>query len=519
MSLGPEGQMPAEDTAELGGSDSSIARRLFRYVNADEWSDYRTIISLFADTFFSEFSPDEIATLLADKGLELEPQVVSSRLEQLRLWGNLSVSSSVGSPSSVADYYKRRNRYLITPSGQEVHGLVEGVLARVDQVQDLSPGQLSSLRDALVELNKVDVQTCEPKLLAELVGRVFLPHEAFTSEITQFFAQINEWQARYDLDAEEFSFFAQVLSSYVGERLEEIQNTSRPIGHHLNQLQPKIPTIVIRMAGGLAALVATADLAESISVRKQAGSSQSDWDYLISWFLSTADKPSRIDHLGRDATAAIRTLTLNLVRLSRIGVSASSRRTDFLRLAKFFDEAQTSEDAQRIASAAYGLFPSVHLGTLSEDAADPLPTETSWWDAPRAAVPVSLRERADTTNRGATTPLRDRRGAAAHVRRLREDELAKGLAVDAELLQFGKLDNAVLTPQGLRRFQELLSRATHRPAGSDGIRRSADQRIVCLVESDPDTSTTVSDPSGSLTLRGLRVWVEPATSSATQGGG
>ena len=58
------------------------------------------------------------------------------RLESLRNWGNLEVSASVGAVSTVADYYKRRNRYLITRVGQEVHELVENVLAQVDDVRD-----------------------------------------------------------------------------------------------------------------------------------------------------------------------------------------------------------------------------------------------------------------------------------------------------------------------------------------------------------------------------------------------
>ena len=95
-----------------------------------------------------------------------------------------------------------------------------------------------------------------------------------------------------------------------------------------------------------------------------------------------------------DAVAAIRTLTLNLTRLSRMGVGASSRRADFLRLATFFDDVSaTDDDRHRLAAAAFGLYPSNHYGVVADDAGDPVPTATSWWIAPRAPVPISLRER------------------------------------------------------------------------------------------------------------------------------
>ena len=85
--------------------------------------------------------------------------------------------------------------------------------------------------DALRVLAEVDVATCDPQRLADLVEAVFDPHQTFTSEITQFFAAINQWQSRYDLSAEELSFFTQVLVRYVTERLDEIERgvaTDRP---------------------------------------------------------------------------------------------------------------------------------------------------------------------------------------------------------------------------------------------------------------------------------------------------
>ena len=201
-------------------TDPDAARRLFRYVTAEEWRDYRAIVAVFAGTFFAEFTPDDVAQLLGRAGTDLDVLMVSNRLEQLRVWGNLTVSSSVGSPSSLADYYKRRNRYLITRAGQEVHGLVEGVLSRIDEVRDVSAGRLRSLRDAVVALDGLDIDTADPVQLADAVRAVFDPHEAFTDEVTQFFAAINQWQARSDLTTDEFRCFAEVLVGYVGDRLD-----------------------------------------------------------------------------------------------------------------------------------------------------------------------------------------------------------------------------------------------------------------------------------------------------------
>lgn len=498
-------------------TDPNEARRLFRYVTVEEWRDYRAIMSIFADTYFAEFAPDDVTRQLAGLGTDLDVAVVADRLEQLRAWGNLTVSSSVGNPSSIADYYKRRHRYLITRAGQEVHELIDSVLSRVDEVRDVSTGRLRTIRDELARLIQLDIETCDPTVLTDSVRAIFDPHQAFTSEITQFFAAINQWQARYDLMPDEFRFFAEVLVGYVGDRLDEIERMSRPIGVSLAFLEPSVQRITERMAGGLADRVEAAGLADTVSVTHQAGSDTADWDHLRAWFRATGGRPSRIERLSREAVAAIRTLTLNLTRLSRVGVGASSRRADFLRLAQLFAEARDATSCHHLAAGAFGLFGSVHLGVLGDDAGDPTATSASWWEAPRAAVAISLRERGDTNPRGQATPLRDRRIEAELIRRRRQVDLEARAEVDAELLAIGDLDGATVSVNALSRVQLLLGRATHRAVQPDGTRRADDLDIVCVVRSGPGQSTTLSTVEGSLTLLGLRVTIEPARQSSLVG--
>jgi hypothetical protein len=156
--------------AVQGSNEQAIGRDLFRYLVTSEWADYRAIMGVFADTFFSEFTPEDVAARLADAGLALETAIVGERLDSLRRWGNLTVSSAVGNPKSIQDYYRRRNRYLITRPGQEVHQLVEGVLTRVDAVTDVSTARLRALIDALDRLAALDAHREDPNVLADAAG-------------------------------------------------------------------------------------------------------------------------------------------------------------------------------------------------------------------------------------------------------------------------------------------------------------------------------------------------------------
>jgi uncharacterized protein (TIGR02677 family) len=490
----------------MSDADVDAGRRLFRYITGDEWQEYRQILSIFAGTFFSEFTTEEVEQRLAANGILVELGTVAERLESLRRWGNLTVSSAVGTPSSLADYYKRRNRYLITRAGQDVHESVEGVLARVDEVRDVSTGRLRSLLDALRALIDTDPGTCDPERLADLVRAVFDPHQAFTSEITQFFAAINQWQSRYDLTADEFSFFAQVLVGYVTERLDEIERASRPIAAALRSLADQVPVIVERANRGLSARVEEAGLSASVVVSRTPGSSPDDWEHLAGWFVGRGQRPARMDQLRLDAVAAIRTLTLNLTRLSRVGVGASSRRGDLLRLARLVADS-SGEQTARLVNAAFGMHRANHFGAPSSDADDPVSNATSWWDAPLAVVPISLRDRGETTIRGNASPIADRSGAERDLRRRRELELVAARRVDTELLGHDQLDGCHLSTAGLARFEQLVGQALAQlPINAQRV-EVADGTLVCLVERTRQRATTVSSPEGTLSVQDLSVSV------------
>ncbi len=461
-------------------ADSTHPRLLFRYLGGEEWNEYREILRVFTGTFFAEFTPDEVVDRLATAGVEIDGDVVPMRLESLRGWGNLTVSSSVGQPASLDDYYRRRNRYLITRGGQEAFEFVEGLMATVDQIGDV---QLGRMRDLLAALEAVE----RGDDLTDSVRRVFELHESFTTEITQFFAELNLWQSRYDLTADEVQFFANVLVNYVAEQLHEIEQSMRPIGRVIERVRVRLPELLPQLHAGLAARVDQAGLGDQVSVRRLAGASESDWDHLAGWFVATDDRPARLEVITRQAFAAVRALTANLTRLSRESLGAASRRADFARLAGIFHSAESAERAHDLASAAFGLGSCRHLGRVADDHADPTSSITAWRDAPRAAIPVSLRARGEISQRGRTTPIRDRATERDRLRRARELERVEIDRIRSELLEAanndGELDGVELSIAAFRALRDAMGRS--RTGGSaDGFtcelrRHSGSSRIRC----------------------------------------
>ena len=506
-------------TGESGGSINDIdlddrtgARLLFRYLSGEEWHEYRAILKIFAGTFFAEFTPEDIILSVTEDGVD--PTVVPDRLESLRRWGNLTVSSSIGNPSSLDDYYRRRKRYLITRSGQEVYDLVEGVLAGADEIIDVQAGRLRDLNQALTKLG--DYRTSgfdrvDSNDLTDAVRTVFDLHENFTTELTQFFAELNLLQSRYNLNADEVQFFASVLVSYVGDQLNEIERMVRPIARSLEQITPQIPDLLTALQPGLAERVEEAGLGKGVAVRRMSGTTESEWRHLAAWFLPTTGRASRLGQYTRQAVAAVRALTANVTRLSRAGLGAASRRADFVRLASFFNQAATKEEAHKIASAAFGLGSCRHLGRLSEDADDPAPTVTPWRDAPRAVVPVSLRERGDISPRGGTTPVRDRHKEHDLMRRRREQDRVVRRTSAAELLARadadGRIDGSRISVEAFAMLRDLIGRSRPGRSADPATRVSTEEGVRCEVRREAGAHTVVCCPDGQFEMYDLVVTV------------
>ena len=160
---------------------------------------------------------------------------------------------------------------------------------------------------------------------------------------------------------------------------------------------------------------------------------------------------------------------------------------------------------------------------FAADCDDPESSATSWRDAPRAIVPVSLRERGDTTQRGRPTPVRDRRRERELIERDRERSRAAAEATAAELLSCadsgGRIDGARMSVACFSMLRELVSRSGHGGDVHADVRTVTEPGIRCTVTRVPGASTVVECPDGRLVMHGLVVSVaDPATARASSKG-
>ena len=506
----PDLDPAARNDVHNGGPPQSLTR-LFRYLTSTEASEYHAILNVFADTFFDELTAEDVTAAL--DGSRINPDMVPARLTQLAVWGNLTTSSSVQECATIEDYQRRHGRYLLTGAGLQILRLVEQFTAEAETVPEVRLGRLRHLASALgrvaqiVEAGIPDDSVTE---LGDAVLEVFDSYLRFKEELERFFVQINEWQSHYDLTPQQVRDFAQVLTGYVLDRIDEITQATEPVATELGRILPQLPEMLSRLPSGLDQHSVAGTAAFTVSATP--GSVADHWERLARLFApATGSRRSQLDEYLSKAAAAADALLDNVIRLARGTVG--SKRADLLRLAAFFHNAGSDDLAHDIAAAALGVGPCRSLAFPVDPDADPEPTpNTRWEEAPVAAVPISLRTRGPIGPKGLPTPIPDRRAAIQAIKDRRERQLRRRHRAASALLEAaasdGSIDGAYISADALELLCELVasSRYSAPHTGPPPTREG----LQCMLRAVPAAITTVDSDQGTLTFEGLIVSVTEA---------
>ena len=393
------------------GSDRVEAERLrlYAYATAPEASSYVAIMRLFVGALLAEWSAHD----LVGRGLDLPVEAIDQRLRYLEEHGNLLASPREVRVTSIADYQRQPARYTATSLGVRVHRQVEEVLTAAGGAREVPRELLAAVAHrltALAGMSPAELAATDPAGMAETVSTVFLQFETFAGAVTDFYSYVGSVLARADLDDEEWLGFKHLLLDYLETIVESVTRHTAAIRLALDRLERHVELVVERAAAAdpaVEALRAASPGGEG--VERARGRSVDDWAELRAWFGAPGDRASGAQQLRAAAVRAVGALLANVKRMN----AASSRETSlcrhFLRLAAWFDAA-TPDDAHVLYTSAFALYGARHLGVpLDPDVADALPATTSWWWAPAAPVPVSIRERGDRNPRGRVVRVADHR--------------------------------------------------------------------------------------------------------------
>lgn len=485
--------------------------RLYGYASAPEAPTYVAIMRLFVGALLAEWSAHD----LAERGIDLPIEVIEERLRYLEQHGNLLTSPREVRVTTIAEYQRQPARYTATSLGVRVQRQVEEVLAAAGGAREVPRELLAAVANRLAELATratTALGRADPTELAEQVATVFLQFEAFASSVTDFYSYVGSVLARADLDDDEWIGFKHLLIDYLETIVESVTRHSATIRRALDRLRPALPMLLDRIAAADPAgerLRAASPGGEG--VERVRGRSMDDWLELQVWFGDGDDREAGAQKLRAAAVRAVGALLQNVKRMNSASSRETSLRRHFLRLAGWFDDA-TPEEAHVLFTSAFALYGARNLGvSLDADVADALPATASWWTAPPARVPVSLRERGDRTPRGRVSPVADNRVQKERLveeRRRLADE--RDRAVDELLAVGNRLDEMRLSGPAFQVLLELLAQATAQfgPDLAGATAALVDAEVVLRVEPFEGTMTLRS-VLGSLVIDGFRLVVVP----------
>ncbi|GAA3623678.1 hypothetical protein GCM10022236_27570 [Microlunatus ginsengisoli] len=487
-----------------------------RYAVNEEAASYLAIMGLFTtgmSGFLSDQSADEVTDRLAEQGFVLDRDAVDLRLSYLVEHGNLARSPREAEARSVREYLSNRARYQLTQRGELVHRQVEELLAHSETAREVSSEMLPGILTGIEELAGIGhrrIEGTDSRDVAARIATLFAQFEVLVSSTRQFYSYLTQVLSRFDLGRDEFELFKSALLDYLQRFIDEISRYTPQVADRLSELGPSV-----------SALCAWANAGERLvgvdgsQARRATGLDPADWASLRTWFVGAPGRRSDAENVRRLATDAMRSLLVNLRRIAAGADRQQGRYSDLVRLAGWFDTAD-DDRAHELWAATFGLYSARHLGFGADDEGDPVPATRSWWQAPAAEVPLSLRLQGDRTPRGRAGARVDY--SAAKRARLfeREQEQRRRVAALRELASHaGRLGDVRLSDPARTAFLDLFAQAlTHHgsPLMADRCARAAtrvdDGTISVELRSAPGSVVAISGPSGRLVLRDLAIVVE-----------
>jgi uncharacterized protein (TIGR02677 family) len=503
------------------------AQPLLRYATVTDAPLYRAIVEVFATAaagYTGRLSPADVHHLLLDGG-QLDPdddpptvEEVAARLNQLRLWGNLSADHDTSRATSLDGYGRTAFVYDLTPGGEaaaEALATLEEGLRRVGGLQAVA---LRQIEEKLAELVAA-LSTERPDgdqvygLCEDLHGRF----KSLTTNAAAFMQKVHKLLSSPVLDTAEFTLFKADTITYLNDFIGDLDTLSAHIRRRLSELDRIDP------ARRAAALRAAQESSGQLTLDGPAAGAAT-WTSLTEahlaglaeWFRAAPEARTGAAVLYQKARDAILGIARVAERIRESATSPSGRSADLLALAVAF-EAADDDGAHLLWHAAFGLAGSRHLGAVNP--ADSVPATTSWWDAD-SAVELNRQLRAtgrtDYVRRAMHVPDRsaDKRRLAENAREQRAEAARAAHILVAlgpvPLSQVADVHGGPLTHDALRLLAELLSRAVRGHRGRDGRRAatSVDGSLhITLTDPQPPAAAQLNATTGVWTVPDYHVEV------------
>lgn len=322
-----------EETAYLNAT-SNVER--YRLIMQYFFSQHRQMNMLLYRDDVLEYLRKELSDSYGEREIDQD-------LEQLYQWGNLSRRQEMGEPKSIEEYKNRRYRYQIT----EISIQIEEMLERLQTVSGRNQGSLDKniFQEFLKQIKKLNESELfdeeETYQLWEEIVRLFSSIQRNTSNYMGYLA--NEAIDNY-MQTEKFLVYKDQFVQYLRDFIVAVQDLQYQIEYQLLLVSEEMKQ----------------NLFESVLAHERKIPRIEDFqldrerikDEVIGifhsmkrWFIDSGDKDSEFSVLIRLTEQMIRKMTGLIQQLSGQFKQYQSRRKDYLQIARWFDEVESSDEA------------------------------------------------------------------------------------------------------------------------------------------------------------------------------
>ncbi len=511
-----------------------MSHRVFRHLDAPLAPLYRAVLGVLVANkarFVVHLRPEDVTEALHSSGDQVTSENVESALTSLHEWGNLRAAPDTGRVTTVADFYRSRYLYQLSPEGEAAERALEVFDRELGRGGELQAVALEDIRVRLRALHDL-AQASEPdpavvhNLLLELGARL----ESLAANASAFMSSLQRTLELNDVNEEAFLAYKDRLIAYLERFVSELVVKSFEIteilrGFDATRLDALLEVAARREAADSAPGTAQDDASAGegqdgsdrpAAVAVRLGEWRRRWSGVESWFLGDRVHPSQATLLRQRARKAIPDLLATVSLLQERRAGRSDRSADYRELARWFAQTVDDGDAHRLWRAAFGLSTARHL--TGEASGRDLPASTPWAQAPPVELTPRLRATGHYQRRGKPSQVRDRSVERTYLAEMVRAERAQADAVRARLATGRTVRLSDLGPldhDELGQFLTLLGEALSAgPPGPDGAIRtvtsdgSTDILLTPLPGAPPATIRTtdgvITGPDHEITITSRR---------------
>jgi uncharacterized protein (TIGR02677 family) len=309
---------------------------------------------------------------------------IESALAQLCQWGNLEADAETSEANVVEDFYSPRPTFRMTSRGEAAEQALTLFDENSHRQGSLHKSDVADIRLVFQELRRLAEQD-QPDA-GKINRELLLLRVLFEALLTTAQNFIGRLERKMDLQPLE----ARRLVDYGQGFIDELVLEADAITQIIRDIEVR----------GLERL---------LQATEQTSQWLSHWQRFRLWFISESGSPSHAERLRERARKSIPALLSIIANQQQHRIDRSS---DFRVLARWFAQAPSDAEAHRLWRAAFGLCSARHLAideaTLDDRAAQHVPANISWLDAPPLRVPARLQDSKVNSRRGGLSRMIDR---------------------------------------------------------------------------------------------------------------